>query len=193
MDPITALATIVQLLGLFRQEQGQRTDLTHQQFMEWLEYHRHQELKDIISHTFHLSQEVDQLLRADQAEILATLNNVNSIVVDILRHVEGLSAIAETLAPDGGLSTQAVEILALFVSSGAKTMVPTPDGLGCQFAETQQAFHVSDVRFLQDDLDSLVSHGFVSISNAGPFTLYGLTRRGAKFISTTKQSDATKA
>ena len=123
MDPVTALATIVQLLGLFRQEKGQRTDLNHQQFIEWLEYHRHEELKDLITHTFHLSQEVDQLLHEDQAVILAKLNDVNGIVADILQHVEGLSSLAETLAPGAGLSDDAVAVGRLFCACAAKTMV----------------------------------------------------------------------
>ncbi len=44
MDPITAstlLATLVQLIGLYRQEMGARKDLTHREFIEWLEVHRH--------------------------------------------------------------------------------------------------------------------------------------------------------
>jgi hypothetical protein len=37
MDPITAstlLATLVQLIGLYRQEMGARKDLTHREFIE---------------------------------------------------------------------------------------------------------------------------------------------------------------
>jgi len=182
MDPITALATIVQLLGLFRQEQGAREDLTHTQFMEWLEYHRHQELKDLISHTFHLSQEVDRLLHEDQAVILAKLNDINSMVADILRHVEGLGALAETLVPESGLSDDAVAMVRLFSESGARTLVLLPDDSGVMFAEVQQAAQFDDTRFLEDDLDSLVNHGFLKELFAGSHRSFNLTRRGSAFV-----------
>ena len=61
MDLVTAAATITQLIGLFRQEQGARKDLSHRQFIEWLEYHRHNEIKELITNTFHLSMQVDEI------------------------------------------------------------------------------------------------------------------------------------
>jgi len=182
MDPITALATIVQLLGLFRQEQGARDDLTHRQFMEWLEYHRHEELKELISHTFHLSQEVDRLLREDQQTILAKLNDINSIVADILRHVEGLGALAETLAPESGLSDDAVAMVRLFSETGARTMVLLPDDSGVMFAEVQKAAQFDDTRFLEDDLDSLVAHGLIKELFSSNHRSFNLTRRGVAFV-----------
>jgi hypothetical protein len=54
VDPISATnlaATLAQLIGLFRQERGARKDLTHREFIEWPEYHRHEEIKNLITHT----------------------------------------------------------------------------------------------------------------------------------------------
>lgn len=182
MDLVTALATIVQLIGMFRQEQGLREDLTHRQFIEWLEYHRHEQLKELISHTFHLSQEVDRLLREDQQTILAKLNDINSIVADILRHVEGFGAITETLAPEAGLSEDAVATIRLFDQSGARTLVLLPDDTGVMFAEVQQAAQFDDTRFLEDDLDSLVTRGMLKELYGGNCRSFNLTRRGAAFV-----------
>jgi hypothetical protein len=183
MDLVTALATIVQLLGLFRQEQGQREDLTHRQFMEWLEYHRHEELKNVIAQTFHLSQEVDRLLCEDQQTILAKLNNINSMVADILRHVEGFGALTATLAPEAGLSDDAVATIRMFSQSGARTLVLFPDDSGVMFAEVQQAAQYDDTRFIADDLDSLVSHGLLKELYGSSTRAFNLTRRGAAFVN----------
>jgi hypothetical protein len=181
MDLITALATIVQLLGLYRQEQGQRDDLTHRQFMEWLENHRHEELKNLISNTLHLSQEVDRLLQADQQTILAKLNDINSIVADILRHVEGFGAITAALAPDAGLSDDAIDMIRLFAKSGEKTMHLMPDESGIQF--DKHAYTFDDTRFLEDDLDTLVSHGLLKELFSSSHRSFNLTRRGAAFVN----------
>ena len=57
MDPLTAsttLATIVGLISNFRQERGAKEALDHQKFMEWLEYHRHEDIKNLIANTYHL-------------------------------------------------------------------------------------------------------------------------------------------
>ena len=44
----TAFAEIVGLLCHYRQEKGDREALDHQKFIEWLEYHRHEEIKNLI-------------------------------------------------------------------------------------------------------------------------------------------------
>ena len=102
MDPVTAAATITQLIGLFRQEKGARKDLSHRQFIEWLEYHRHEEIKELIIHTFHLSTQVDEILKQDHKVILARLDDVNRILLDILSRIEGLGGLAVCLVPDIG-------------------------------------------------------------------------------------------
>src|SRR5260370_24586084 len=107
VDPISATnlaAKLMQLIGLFRQERGARQELTHREFIEWLEHHRHEEIKELITHTYHLQSQVDDLLRKDHAQILSKLDQVNVIVVEILSRVEGLSDVATTIVPDSGLS-----------------------------------------------------------------------------------------
>ena len=66
VDPLSAasaLATIVQLIALFRQQSGTRKDLTHREFIEWLDARRHDEIRTLITDTYHLQAQVDELLR----------------------------------------------------------------------------------------------------------------------------------
>jgi hypothetical protein len=48
---ITEFAELVGLICHYRQEKGDREALDHQKFIEWLEYHRHDELKNLIVNT----------------------------------------------------------------------------------------------------------------------------------------------
>jgi hypothetical protein len=187
MDLVTAAATITQLIGLFRQEQGARKDLSHRQFVEWLEYHRHNEIKELITHTFHLSTQVDEILKQDHKLILARLDDVNRILLDILSRIEGLGGVATCLVPDIGLSESAVGILRLLAKSDAGLLILSPD-------DTQMFVDVSfyapaEPRFLHDDLNSLVAHGFLSSEYSGSDPAYRITRRGAKFVELTQKKE----
>jgi hypothetical protein len=180
MDITTAAVTITQLLGLYRQEIGARKDRTHREFIEWLEYHRHEEIKELITYTFHLQSQVDDLLCRDQAEIIAKLDQVNQIVVDILARVEGLAPIAAKMVPNLGLSDEAIGMVRLLAKSESGELFSPGEG---QLIVDARLYKSTDPKFLQDDLDSLVAHGFFSIdySERGkPF--YRLTRRGAQFV-----------
>jgi hypothetical protein len=180
MDLTTAAVTITQLLGMYRQEIGARKDHTHRQFIEWLEYHRHEEIKELVTHTFHLQSQVDDLLRRDQTEIIAKLDQVNQIVVDILARVEVLAPIATKIVSDFGLSDAAIGMLKLAAKSQSGELFAPGEG---QLIIDDCLYQSADPKFLHDDLDSLVAHGFFSISysqHGKPF--YRLTRRGAQFF-----------
>ena len=67
MDPLTAATTFATLVGLicnYRQEKGGRKALDHQKFIEWLEYHRHEELKNLIVNTAALQNELNNILKS---------------------------------------------------------------------------------------------------------------------------------
>jgi hypothetical protein len=181
MDLTTAAVTITQLIGLYRQEAGARTDCTHREFIEWLEYHRHGEIKELITHTFHLQSQVDDLLRRDHDEIIAKLDQVNQIVADILARVDGLASVTVKIVPNLGLSDEAIGMLRLLAKSESGELFSPGEG---QLIVDACLYKSTDPKFLQDDLDSLVTHTFFSIdySERGkPF--YRITRRGAQFFA----------
>jgi len=184
VDPISATnlaATLAQLIGLFRQERGARKDLTHREFIEWLEYHRHEEIKNLITHTYHLQSQVDDLLRQDHAEILSRLNQVNAIVVEILSRVEGLSEVATTIVPGVGLSDQAIGILKLVANSHEGELFNP--GQTEQLVVDAEFYSAEDPKFLQDDITALVVRNFLlALYTENGEVYYKLTRRGAKLI-----------
>jgi len=183
LDPLTlstVAATIVQLIGMYRQERGSRKDLDHRDFIEWLEYHRHEDIKELITHTFNLQSQVDDLLRQDHREILRQLGEVNGIVGDILARMDSFKAVALTISPDLGLSDQALGFLRLL--AGSKTAELAAPGEGQIFVDGS-FYQATDERFVDDDLRTLAQHGFVtpgSRSSTGKY--FKLTRRGAKLV-----------
>jgi len=118
MDPTTALATITQLLGIFVQERKGQTDLKREEFLDWLEAHRHEEIKNLISCTYHLSVEVDDILRADHAQILGELSQINGTLAQVMSRLSSFAPLAATLAPQNTLSDFAMETLCHFEGYG---------------------------------------------------------------------------
>jgi hypothetical protein len=182
---INLLANLTQLIALFRHERGARTDLTHREFIEWLEHHRHEEIKNLITETYHLQSQVDELLRQDHTEILAKLDAVNQIAVEILARMTGFSAFAEKVVPDVGMSDQAIGILRLLSRSKRGSMHMFPGGN--QFLVDTETYSVTELRFLHDDLDALEVRGFISRDMAGKTVSYRITRRGESFVRLVKE------
>lgn len=183
MDAVTALVTIVQLIGLFRQERGATAQAKKEEFVDWLENHRHNELKDLIANNAYLNDEVGRLLREDHRAMTQQLAEINVAVSEILAHSRAFSRITEILAPDRTLSDQAAAILIAFTNSGAHHLIPGSGDGSLAFDTTGKGIRVADPRFLNDDLVNLVRCGFLTLENVagGKWRLFELTRRGAEF------------
>jgi len=114
MDPVTGantLATIVQLIGIFAQERKDKKNAERQEFLEWLEYHRHEDIKNLICNTAALQTEVLSLLQKDNATILTKLDSINATIGGLLSHVHGFESLTKTMIATPELSDQAVSVL----------------------------------------------------------------------------------
>ncbi|MEA3188567.1 MAG: hypothetical protein QOD99_2397 [Chthoniobacter sp.] len=187
MDAINTLATITQLLGIFVQERRETEDLQKQQFFDWLERHRHEEIKDLICNTHHLSEQVDAILREGQTRILAELHTVNSTLTQLMSGLQALSHLAQAFAPEVTLSDFAKAALCHFEDSGETNMITLPDGSGVQFGNSGTIEH-EDPRFLDDDMDALAACGFIAqIAHHTGYSVYRLTRQGATYARHLKE------
>jgi hypothetical protein len=196
MDSLTlanTFATVVQLVGMFKQERGGSTEIDHRRFIEWLEYHRHEDVKNLICSTAALQAEVTNLLRQDNALILSQLDSINNTLGRMLSQVEGFKGITQVLLPNAELSEQAVSLLRQLVLSGQRNLVygEISDGaiLG---SEGGDPFSFTDPLFLSDDVDSLVQCGFLTPRPGGSdlISIYGITRAGANYVKTVDQNSA---
>ena len=132
----TAFATIVQLLAIYRQERGARKDLDHRDFIEWLEQHRHEEIKELITTTYHLQTQ-------DHVLILEKLEEVNQIAASILARLDGFSTMAHIVAPDLGLSLQTMGLLRLLARSKTGRFIMISED---QFVVDTALFHPIDAK-----------------------------------------------
>jgi hypothetical protein len=184
MDVIT-LATLVQLIALFIQERRAKKAASRQEFLTWLEHHKFDELKQLILETHHLSDEVDNLLRQDHKQILEKLEYMSVILTDILVHIKGFEGFTKSL-PHRGLSSQAIELLQVFVDGQFVALCNGPMGL--YFLPGIKGFPELDQRFLDDDLGTLVEHGFLRVQpDTDGGLMYKLTRPGRDFIGLTRK------
>jgi hypothetical protein len=193
MEPLTAataFATIVGLLRIFRQEQGERERLNHQKFIEWVEYHRHEELKNLIVNNAALRAEVDNLLQADHAQMLGKLDRIEEILVSLVSRVDGLRDLALAVAPNTTLSEQAISILRQFVESGATQLIYGNHGGGSyylNFVGGAGKHKVAEWRLLTDDLNQLVALQLLSVAEhksdgTKSSTVYCITRCAIRFL-----------
>src|ERR1017187_1245547 len=156
MDPLTlasAFATIVHLLGVYAQEHKDVKGLDHQKFVEWLQYHKHEQLVELICNTAAIQSEVDKLLRQDHALMMAKLDAIDTTLASLLSRVEGFGGLASAMVPSAQLSEQAVSILRQFVTSQSKwfqRIMMRPGPMYC--LENGGQIEYTEPRFIDDDL-----------------------------------------
>ena len=182
IDPVLAsqtFATIVGLICNYKQDHA-----ANQTFIQYLEQHRFDDIKNAIAGTQAIQDAVNQLLREDHAQILAKLNLINDVLTQVLSKVSGFEVLAQQLGSGATISPQALTILIVFFRSNAEQialldppqLILSPRGSGIP---------VSEPRFLKDDLNTLESFGLIRLEyeNGRPF--YSLTRPGAEFAKHT--------
>jgi hypothetical protein len=186
IDPLTASTTFATVVGLicnYKQEK----DSPHRDFMEWLVYHRHEDIKNAISCSQALQDDVNRLLREDHAQILEKLNLINDVLTQVLSKVSGFEVLAAELGNSAKPSPQALTILVLFYHSNARQFVhiENPDQL--LLLPGNRTILVKDSRFLQDDLKKLREFHFIDASDYAldGRPIYSLTRLGAEFAKNT--------
>ena len=189
---IQAVATIVGLLCNFKQEKSAKEDLDHRKFVEWLEYHKHEDLKHLILQTHYLPREIDELLRKDQKEILNHLKELNGVFASILSKLDGFSGLINAMVPGIGISDQAKKILVSFADSDAEFLcLMDMQGESFLLFAPGNGRDVPEPRFLPDDVNVLAGYGLIALDFGGGDLRYRLTRNGANFAKALKAQGIT--
>jgi hypothetical protein len=154
--------------------------------LEWLQHHRHEDLKNFIANTAAVRDEVDKLLRADQAKTLEKVNEIGDILLKLLGQTEQFKGLAIAFAPDAQLSEQAILILRQFVDSGKEKLIYSNFGSQGVLLQVMYGsmveFYEGQERFIEDDLQSLISLRLVNVEQTSNGYLLGMTRNAVKFI-----------
>jgi hypothetical protein len=190
MDPISAtcvFATLVQLLAIFKNEKSGHPAPDSDEFLQWLDTHRHQEIKDQIAQSFHLTAEINAILHADNSVILAAINKMDSTLMEIASRMEGLSGLARHFSLNPCLSTQAITFLQSLCSSDAVaiSLINNENGFQMGLVPKGNIIPISEPRLVEDDLKTLIEIGLLSYC-AGPHgtDYYGITRNAIEFLKT---------
>jgi len=186
-DPLTtasAFASIVGLVSNFRQERGASEALDDQKFIEWLEYHHHEEIKNLICNTAALRTEVDNLLRTDHAIIIEKLEAVNATLASLMSQVTEFRGFVSATLPSAEFSEQAVSILRQFVKSNSRFFSITKmRGFSLLHLEVGGQIEYGEPRFLDDDLKQLVSVGLLSLDyDRNGTSYYRITRNAVSLV-----------
>ena len=190
MDLLTTAGTFGTIMGLicnYRQEKGAADALTHQKFIEWLEYHRHEEIKNLICSTAAIRSDIDNLLRADHDVVMQKLEAINTTLATITSHVEEFRGLTLTMVPGAELSDQAVSILHQLVNSNSSYFMCLLFMGGGSFAmqlEEGKPVEITEPRFLDDDLNKLCGLGLLALEYGGDGTtrIYKITRSASRLI-----------
>ena len=188
MDPFTAataFATIVQLLAIYKRELGEKPIADYRQFISWLEDHRLDQIKDRICNSPAIQDQVNILLRQDHAVILEKLDEIGVTLATLLSRVDEFRGLAATMVPSVEISEQAISILRQLVNSKSQFFCRMQWVGGVSFhLEMGGQIKYTEPRFVEDDIDKLVSLGLLSLdyaSNGAP--IYRMTRETAKMIA----------
>jgi hypothetical protein len=202
MTIATTVATLVGLICNYRQELGARNDATHREFMDWLSNHRHNELRDIIAQTHHLQTEIDTLLRADHAQILAEVDRANQVLLDVLGRLDEFKGLVANMGTQPVVSDQAIDILRQVFQSGyggvaivRQTSMPlvrqTRDSaIVCfRYGDYGPIINLTEPLFAEDDIHALASLGFLHLETSGNGIMwFKVTRAGANLLKSVNQN-----
>jgi hypothetical protein len=117
------------------------------------------------------------------------MNGVDEVMAMVSRKIDGLADIANALHPHSELSEQSIFILSELEKSGASSFIEIKfmGGAVYQFMETGGQFEPPEPRFIEDDLNVLVTVGFLILNfTSSGGRIFRITRQAVRFIDTTR-------
>lgn len=182
-----AFATIVGLLAAFKSERSS-SDLSD--FYGWLKEKRYEGVENSIRNSEILTQQLSQILSQNHDELIGKLKQLDILMSSIASQIQDFSGLAKTIHSENIFSDQAISILKQFVNSGAKLMIERKMYTG----DPDEYFlmegghgkiQYNDQRFLEDDLNTLVNTGLLTLQyNKGRSRQFLITRKAVVFSNT---------
>jgi len=178
------LTSVIGLIINFQKERKSKKESAHKDFMEWLEYHRHDDVKAAIAGTQAVQDEVNKLLRDDHAQILVKLDSIDGVVTQILYKITGFEELGNDSERDMKLSDQALSVLYMLKCTAATQFAYLESHSAIVLHPNSGSIHVQEPKFIRDDIAILRRYGFIHpVDSSGELIFYSLTREGARFAS----------
>ncbi|HVI59378.1 MAG TPA: hypothetical protein VM619_11000 [Luteimonas sp.] len=192
MSAATTFATIVSLLADFVAHRGAAEDNSFEEFMAWLSEQRHEEIKTLLEQNTSTTTGIKALLGESQREILDRLQSLDRSMASFAAGFDAYRGLAQAAHPTSVLSAQAVSLLQQFHDSGASKILSVQylDGsrtLAIVDGPTNGELKITDARFLDDDLSTLVELGLLGLDRNGRGEhLYLYRRAAASFVESSR-------
>jgi hypothetical protein len=193
LDLATAFATVVGLIANFRQEQSAQETLTVDEFLHWLNDHRHATIRAQIENNTALLEAITRLLAGNRDAVLEEIRAVNQLLAGLLAHARTFADVTRSVFPEVALSDQAVGILRILVESGGEELIMVQVSGPRTVLEVfgKCGINYPEPRFLEDDLDALCHFGFVTRRVASNTQqCFRLTRAGLHYIQSLSPADS---
>ncbi|MFT6780083.1 MAG: hypothetical protein ACJAV1_004032 [Paraglaciecola sp.] len=184
-----SFAIIVGLLGQYRSEKGSQTQLEFNDFMEWLANANHTEIKGLLELNVNATIYIKALLNQDHKIFKEKLDKIDAAITAFASTIDGFDVLANAVNPDNTLSDQAVNILEQFEAAGATKVLELKmmSGPEYMFIETSGNLEISEPRFVEDDLRTLLEYGLLRHDyNSKGDNLYIFTRAASRLVADKK-------
>ena len=150
--------------------------------IEWLECHKHEQIKELISNNVFLTEEVQRLLQGNQSVMLARFDELNDKIARILGNMDLFTGMVKELAPDYIISENALEILRILFDGSVPELMWT-GGDTLQLWPKKESIRFNNPRFLDDDINVLVRLEFLTVQPLHKtFRSLKITRKGVEFF-----------
>lgn len=185
---INTIAAIISLINMFSQEVRGKEERTFAEFEKWLDRHRHQDLKDTITSTVGLQQELNQILRQDHEEMLSEIAKGNRLLTEFIARQNGFRLLAKRLPEGAMLSEQAIALLKDFLASKRlELFINRQIGFLVIFNNGSMTdkvqWEVNDQRFFQDDIEQLEELGLITMKEVSEHNWkFSLSRSAVEFV-----------
>lgn len=181
-----------QLLADFVAHRGAAEGKSFDEFMAWLSEQRHDEIKALLEQNTSTTIGIKALLGENQREILDRLQSLDRSMASFAAGFDAYRGLAQAAHPTSALSAQAISLLQQFHESGASKILAIQylDGtksLPIVDGPTNGELQITDARFLDDDLATLVELGLLGLDHNGKGDrLYSFRRSAARFVESSR-------
>ena len=188
IEAAASFATIVGLLSDFLSHRKAKSAEDYADFISWLSETRHEELVRLLGQNGATAISIKALLHEDRASLNQRLDVLDKSLAYIASGIDGLNQLSVALRPGAQLSSQALRILREFDASGAGKALELKSSSGrilMLLDGGQGSIHFDDLRFVDDDLSTLVELGLFRLDyNSKGDKVYIFTRHAADVLKT---------
>jgi hypothetical protein len=181
-----SFAAIVGLLVQYRSEKGNQDQLEFNDFMVWLTNANHTKIKELLELNVNATIYIKAILNQDHKIFKEKLDKIDAAITAFASTIDGFDVLANAINPDATLSAQAVNILEQFEEAGAIRVLELKmmEGTEYIFLETSGNLVISEPRFVDDDLKTLLEYGLLRHDyNSKGQNLYIYTRAASRLVS----------